>query len=128
MKKTIFALLLMALIAAPVWAADYPLTFTWDDSNTKASGYGWKLFMRTDSGKYVYTAPVATIQHVQGQTEFKADKTITLNGQPGSQVNCYFVLRAFSGALESIDSNETTFQAMIPLAAPFSFTVTVKTQ
>lgn len=128
MKKVIASLMILFALCGIAVAneATNDVTFQWNDSNTKVDpGYGWKLFMREDGGTYNYTQPVATINYVNGMTVFEATQPITISGNPGVPVSRYFVLRAFSGTVESGDSNEVTYTGIVPINAPYELKIKV---
>lgn len=105
------------------------LEFAWDDTNEKAEGYKWNLYMRGEGEVYDYTTPALVVPYEAGQTEFVAEGSFTVQGIGNSVVTRYFVIRAENAeGVESGDSNEVVHSFKIPMDAPFSFSVQVLVQ
>jgi hypothetical protein len=91
MKKLL--VLLMVLLFATLGIADQ-LTFVWDPNDPAPEGY--RLFQRLEGEEY-------SNHFWQGQ---ETTATTDVNGVAGQKTDYYFVVRAYEGDTESLDSNE----------------------
>ncbi len=91
----------ISYLVNPVPQAPVPqaqVTLSWDANATAPDGY--RLFQRTQSSNYDYNSPVWS----------GTDTTYAAAGLTAGETY-YFVVRAYNGDLESLDSNEITVQA-----------------
>lgn len=77
-----------------MWAAE--VTLAWNAPSPAPDGY--RLFLRMDGNTYDYAQPVWT----------GTQATYTITDIPDG-ATCFFVIRAYEGAVESGDSNEVSF-------------------
>jgi hypothetical protein len=125
--KKILILILSLLISTPIYSADLNKTikFGWDqDAETLAVMTKWELhWSETAGGGYVKSTD---IPYTGGGTgSYTSDVPLVISGQVGDTVTKYFVLRACTSAKCSEFSNEVSQDFVIPLGAPFTFTIEV---
>lgn len=94
LKVFLVTAIIITVSAATGWGASVSLR--WDPNDPTPEGY--RLFAREDAQSYTYTKPIRTT----GQT------SQTLIGLTEGVTYC-FVVRAFEGSLESLDSDEVCY-------------------
>lgn len=116
-KKILLIACLLIFGIVGVSVADQTVTFIWETTETVD---GFRLFQRQQSGEYNYSVPV-----------WEGVETTTKLTIPNGDYA--FVVRAFIGSQESLDSNEVLFsvspepdQIVVP-GRPKSFTITFET-
>jgi hypothetical protein len=92
--KTLFITALLALLSIMAHGASVMLC--WDPNNPAPEGY--RVFIRLEGDAYDYTQPAW-----QG-----AENNVVLGGPLFGQTH-YYVVRAYDGNLESVDSNEVSY-------------------
>ena len=84
---------------------------SWDHNDPLPEGY--RVYQRKSGQAYDYSSPVWTGANNSGVVyNLEYDTTY------------YFVVRAFEGALESVDSDEVSFMAPTPVPATYSISAT----
>jgi hypothetical protein len=95
MNRILLIVLALIFAVAAVAVADQQVTFQWDDTNSPAPD-GFRLFIRQQTGVFDYKAPV-----YEG-----ANKRAPITLPDGKYAA---VVRAYSGTVESSNSNEVLF-------------------
>lgn len=108
-RRRLHLLVLALLLAIGLPAQAAQVTLAWD-ANTPAPD-GYRLYQRMEGGSYNYASPAWSGTTISGTLDHLADDT-----------TYFFVVRAFSGSVESADSNEVSFRT-VP-AAPATYTIT----
>lgn len=98
MRKILFPLIVLIFILIPKISFSATVTLAWDPVDPTPDGY--RLFMREESASYDYETP-----------EWEGDETTYIVPSVPDDTDVYFVVRAYVGEDESVDSNEVVFNS-----------------
>jgi hypothetical protein len=101
----IIGIILVMLGHLAVLAYGASVKISWDPNDPAPEGY--RIFQRSEGEAYDYSAPA-----------WEGPQTSAVINCPAFGVTHYYVVRAYEGALESIDSDEVSFtMTTVPVPA-----------